>query len=189
MARVNLLPWREERRKQREQQFYQILLAGAMLAGLAVAGAWYAVDMRIGWQNSRNQMLTKEIKALDSKLTEIKDIEKTRQELLARMNVIEKLQADRNATVLFFNALADVTPEGVHISSIEQNSSSVKVQGIAESNSRVSDFMNQINASTLFNRAELQIIRTTQKEFQRRSHFTLNFVITDNTPEAEVKNK
>lgn len=180
MPKVNLLPWREERRKQRERKFYKLLAVSAITAAAAVTATGYFTNALLLFQQQRNQILQQEITALNMKLGEIQDIQNKRNELLARMGIIERLQANRNATVHFFNELTTITPDGVNLSAITQQEQQVDITGIAESNARISHLMENINRSTLFHSPELKIIRTYQaKEFQRRSRFSLSFGITE----------
>jgi type IV pilus assembly protein PilN len=144
---INLLPHREERRRQRKRTFFAALGASAVL-GLALVGLWYTVLQQLtDVQISRNEFLQAEIKRLE---TQIKDIATLRNEieaLKARQKAVEDLQTDRNTPVYLLNELVKQTPEGVYLTSIKQTGQVVAVTGIAQTNERVSELLR----NTLYN--------------------------------------
>ena len=170
---INLLDWRAERRQLRQQQFMAILgLAAAfgaavVLTGLFMAGG--AVDNQI----ARNEYLKQQIAETEQKIKEIQDLEKTKANLLARMRVIEQLQASRSATVHFFDEIINSLPEGVSLTAVKQVGNAITVEGIAESNGRVSTYMKNLDSSPWFADPKLVVIKTVEKDRQRKSEFSL----------------
>jgi len=157
---INLLPHREEKRRQRKQNFF-VATGVAAIAGLVVVGLWYSVlEQMKAAQQQRNEILRGEIRKLD---TQIKDIATLRAEieaLKARQGAVEDLQTDRNTPVYLLDELARQTPEGIYLASIKQNGNTVTVTGIAQTNERVSEFLRntQYNSPWL-ERPELVEIR------------------------------
>ena len=147
MILINLLPHREEKRKQRKRAYFVSLLACAVL-GVGIVGVWYSVLQQMNSaQESRNAFLKAEIDRLD---TQIKDIATLRAEidaLTARKKAVEDLQNDRNVPVYLLNELVRQTPEGVFLTNIRQNGQVVSINGVAQTNERVSEFLR----NTLYN--------------------------------------
>jgi type IV pilus assembly protein PilN len=144
---INLLPHREEKRRQRKQSFF-IGLAACALGGLAVVGIWYSVLQQLtSAQDSRNNFLKAEIARLDLQIKDIATLRTEIEALKARQKAVEDLQTDRNVPVHLLNELVRQTPEGVFLSSIRQNGSVVAITGIAQTNERVSEFLR----NTLYN--------------------------------------
>lgn len=173
MILINLLPHREARRRQRKQSFF-VGLGACALAGALIVGIWYSVLQQMtSAQESRNSFLSAEIARLD---TQIKDIATLRTEieaLKARQKAVEDLQTDRNVPVHLLDELVRQTPEGVYLTSIRQNGSVVAVEGVAQTNERVSELLR----NTLYNSAWLSkpelieitaITQTTANREQRR---------------------
>lgn len=170
---INLLDWRAARRERRLQEFKRQMVAAA-LVGIAIALLWYmqASGVRSD-QEARNDMLRSEIKSLDQKIKEIADLEKVQDNLLARMEVIESLQASRSASVHLFDELVDTLPEGVHLKRMVQNGDQVDLEGTAESNARVSQYMKNLERSAWFENPRLVVIRSREQGRLRLSEFTL----------------
>lgn len=147
MARINLLPWRAERRKQREREFYgQLVLAG--VAGLIVVIGWaFWMGQRIDNQNARNDYLNGQIKQVQVKINKIKDLEKVRQQLLDRKHIIEKLQSNRSQMVHLFDVLVKTIPDSVRLTSLKQNKQHLELRGVAQSNASVAEYMRHLEAS------------------------------------------
>lgn len=155
MARINLLPWREERRKQRQQEFYVLLGASAVAAILVVfIGLWY-IGSQIDAQTERNATLTREIQALDAQIAEIEELDRQRDRLIARKEIIEQLQATRSQMVHLFDELVRTLPEGVQLNSIKQGGSTLTLEGLAQSNARVSAYMRNLDASAWLKESEI----------------------------------
>jgi type IV pilus assembly protein PilN len=155
MARINLLPWRAERRKQREREFYMMLGASALAAVLVFLGATYWMGQRIDNQTARNNYLDKQIKDLDVKIEKIKDLEKTRSQLLARKQIIEDLQSNRSQMVHLFDQLAKTIPNGTRLTSLKQANDVLTLEGLAESSTRVATYMRNMENSPQMGRADL----------------------------------
>ncbi len=158
MANINLLPWRETLRKRRTSEFLAIMLA-AVLVTLGVLFGWHMlVERQIEQQNRRNNLLDQEISLVDSRIREIQDLEKTKSQLLARMDIIQQLQASRPEIVHVFDELVNTLPDGVVLTSIVQRGNVLTVRGRAQSNARVSAYMRNVEASDWVSNPKLQII-------------------------------
>ena len=173
MAHINLLDWRHQQREQRKQQFAVMVGVGVAIAGLLVFAAMSYMNQAIQYQKDRNQLLKTEITAVERKIKEIEELERVKDNLLARMRVIEQLQASRSATVHFFDEIVNTLPEGVFLTSIKQTGANVAISGIAESNGRVSTYMKNLEASPWFKDPKLVVIKSTEENRVRRSQFEL----------------
>jgi type IV pilus assembly protein PilN len=159
MPRINLLPWREERRKLRQRQF-NLTAAMVAAAGALTVVAWYGYeDGQIGYQNQRNQYLADQIKLMDERITKIKDLEDTKQRLLARMQIIEQLQQSRPTEVHFLDQLVKTLPGGVFLTSVVQNGDALNINGSAESSARVSTYLRNLDASPWLGNPNLQVVQ------------------------------
>jgi type IV pilus assembly protein PilN len=174
-VKINLLDWRTELSNLRKQQFGAMMVAGAMIAAGLVGAATYGVSDAIDFQKQRNEFLRGQIAEMDKKIKEIEDLEKTKASLLARMKVIEELQASRAAMVHFFDEVLNTLPDGVYIKSLRQSGTAVTIEGVAESNGRVSAYMKNIEASKWFSEPKLVVINTKDVNKRRQSEFTLTF--------------
>jgi len=158
MARINLLPWRAERRKQRQQQFYA-MLGVAALAGLVL---WFLVNSyynaQIDGQNRRNAYLKEQISQVEARITEIDELDRQKARLLARKDVIEQLQANRSQMVHLFDSLVRTIPDGVVLTSIKQVGEQLTLEGRSQSNARVSTYMRNLEGSGWMTKPELSII-------------------------------
>jgi type IV pilus assembly protein PilN len=174
MARINLLNWREEKRKQIEQQFYA-MLAGAAIVGVAVV---FAVQMQLGamidHQTARNDYLKAEIKKVEKAIAEIKALEKKKEDLLARMKVIQQLQGNRSDSVHMLDELVKVLPEGVHLTRFVQKKDALTFDGVAQSNARVSAYMRNIERAEWLKNPNLKVIQSKKGGSDGYSQFTLN---------------
>jgi type IV pilus assembly protein PilN len=173
MARINLLPWREDLRKEQRRQFFVMLGASAFLMLLVVGYVHLHINGMIQTQESRNSYLQAQIKEVESKIKEIDNLEKQRQQLLARMRVIEQLQGDRSVIVHLFEELAKAVPDGLHVVNVKQVGKILTVQGVAQSNARVSSFMRNLDASPWFENPVLEIIQVDDKGQRGSRTFTL----------------
>jgi type IV pilus assembly protein PilN len=173
MTKINLLDWRNARRQQRKQQF-MLLVGLAFLASTLIVGiAYFAMDAAISHQQERNKILQTEITALDKQIKEIQELQRVKANLLARMRVIEQLQQSRSATVHFFDEIINTLPDGVYLTGIKQSGADVTLNGIAESNGRISAYMKNLDASPWFKDPKLVVIRTSDKNHLRNSEFQL----------------
>ena len=156
MAHVNLLPWRAARRKQREREFY-MQLGAAFAVAVVVLLIWISwMNARIDNQNDRNAYLQDQIKQVDVRIAKIKDLEKVRDHLLARKKIIEQLQADRSQMVHLFDELVKTIPSSVRLSGLKQNGQSMSLDGVAQSNASVADYMRNIEASPWMGHVDLR---------------------------------
>ena len=177
MIRINLLPWREARRKAHNLQFYILM---AMVAGLAgsivlLVHGYYAT--RISIQDERNRFLKNENVKLDKEIAEIKKLKEEIQSLLSRKRVIETLQADRAQTVYLLEQLVRQTPDGVYLSSVRQKGAKVNLTGYAQSNARVSTLMRNFEASDFLSNPVLVEIKAVNVNNRRLSQFVMNVSI------------
>jgi type IV pilus assembly protein PilN len=158
MARINLLPWRAERRKQRQKEFTLMLGAAALGAVLLGFGISYYYGLQIDGQNERNTFVQNEITKVESQITEIEELNKTKARLLARKEVIEKLQSSRSQMVHLFDSLVRTIPDGVVLTSIKQDDQLLTLEGRSQSNARVSTYMRNLEGSGWMSGPELSII-------------------------------
>lgn len=175
MAKINLLPWRDELRKQRQQEFYVMLGIAAVIA----VGIWGVVHLYhtqlIEYHQARNAYIKIEIDKLDKKIAEIKQLQREKERLLARMRAIEQLQGNRPLIVRLFDELVNSLPEGVSLLGLSQKGTSVTINGVAQSNARVSNFMRNLESSDWLKDPQLDIIQAKDEAGQRISNFTLRF--------------
>ncbi len=178
MAHVNLLPWRAERRKQREREFYLQLVA-AFVVALGVLLLWiFWMDQRIDNQNDRNAYLQTEIKQLDVRIAKIKDLEKVREHLLARKQIIEQLQADRSQMVHLFDELVKTIPSSARLTALKQSGQSMSLDGVAQSNASVAEYMRNIEASPWMGHADLRKTENTHDATRMPYVFGLNVTLS-----------
>src|ERR1700690_4010431 len=173
MPRINLLPWREQERKVRRREF--LVAAGAavfascilVVVGKLVYSSW--TDSQI----EKNNLLKKEIVKLDAQIADIQDLENRKQRLVARMEIIEKLQRKRPEIVHQFDELVHTVPDGVYLTAIKQNANKLEIRGVAQSSTRVSTFMRNIDTSTWMDNPVLQVVETAKDSPTGGSSFTL----------------
>lgn len=183
MIRINLLPYREEARKARRIQFYSLAGMVAVFSGLVVLLGYTVIEGYISSQQSKNDFLKKEIVVLDKQLDEIKRLKEQTAALLARKQVIESLQRDRNETVYLLSELAKQIPEGVYLKSAKQNGASINLTGFAQSNARVSTLMRNIESSQWLERPDLVEIKAVSQDKRRLNDFVMN--VSLKRPKAE----
>ena len=158
MPRINLLPWREQQRKERKLAFF-VSLGGAAIGALLVAFAGYLlVNSMISGQERRNERLHTEIRSVDRQIEQINDLETQKQRFISRMQVIEKLQRSRSEVVHLFDEVAKTMPDGTYLTSFKQDGKRLKFEGVAQSSTRVSTFMRNISASQWMKDPELEVV-------------------------------
>ena len=185
MAKINLLPWREERRKSQQRQFNG-MLGLAAVAGLVLSTLVYLYySGQVTGQNQRNELLRQEIAAVEVKIKEIEELDKRKESLLARKRVIEELQGKRYEMVSLFTELAKTIADGAQISTIRQSGSDLVIQGRAQSNARVSSYMRNIMASPVVSDPDLTVIEARGGDRALPYEFILNAKI--NAPAAEAE--
>lgn len=173
MPRINLLPWREEQRKQRQKDFAVSAAIAVVFGLLVVFFTNYIFEQRIDNQARRNDLLKQEIATLDKQIAEIRDLEAQKDRLLARMSIIEQLQRSRPEVVHLFDQLVRTLPEGVYLTSIKQEGSRLEIKGRAESSTRVSTLMRNIDGSDAMRSPMLQVVEAKDFDRQRLSEFTI----------------
>ena len=175
MAKINLLPWRAELRKERQKEF-GILMGVAAIGAVFIWGLvhFYYVQM-IEIQQSHNKYLQEQIANLDKKIKEIQELEAEKERLLNKMRAIEQLQTNRPLIVRFFDEIVSILPEGVSLIKLDQKGTSITVNGEAQSNARVSTLMRNIENSQWVKNPKLDVIQAKEVNGQRISQFTLRF--------------
>ena len=176
MARINLLPWREKLRKQRLREF-GLMALGALILTLSGMGYWHWYNEGlIDNQRDRNRFLEREISKVDKEIAEIRELEKTRQQLISRMKVIEDLQVSRPQIVHLFDELVTVVPDGAFLTQMTQRGRNLILNGRAQSNARVSAYMRNIESSPWLAKPKLQIIEHKNQEKAADNTFALDLV-------------
>lgn len=173
MVKINLLPWREELRKKKQQDFVAGIGAGILATCLILVLVYLYIEGLKEYQGRRNTMLQNEIAILDKKIQEIKDIEEKKNKLLTKIEVIQKLQESRPEVVHLFDELAKTTPEGTYLIKFTQIGDTLTMQGKAESNARVSAYMRAIDSSLWLNTSVLGVIKGEGKSNGEMNDFTL----------------
>ncbi|WP_117311293.1 PilN domain-containing protein [Stenotrophomonas sp. G4] len=172
MARINLLPWRAERRKQRQREF-GIMLGMAALGGLLLSLLiWFYYDMQVSGQNDRNAYLQTEIDKVKEQNKEIDRLDEQKNRLLARKAVIEQLQAKRSQMVHLFDALVRTIPDGVVLTALQQEGDVLTLEGRTQSNARVSAYMRNLEVSGWMTNPELAIIEAREPEKDKEGRAT-----------------
>ena len=191
MPRINLLPWRDQQRTERKKAF-MVGMGAAGLAALAVSAAgWLMLSQMIDGQRQRNRLLTTEIQVLDKQIEQINSLETQKDQFIARMQIIEKLQRSRPEIVHVFDTFVKTVPDGTYLTGITQTEQRFRIRGVAQSSTRVSSFMRSLTASEWLKNPELEVVEAT-KSNSIGSDFTL-FVdqVTSQAQEAvtDVKGK
>lgn len=184
MAHINLLPWREEQRQEQTRQFATLTVLSLILTGALIFMVHVMFDNQIEHQKYRNKMLQDEITTLDASLKQIDALEETKEQLLARMDVIQSLQQQRPQIVHLFDDFVRTVPEGIYLSDIKQEGNQLTIKGVAESNGRVSAYMRNIDSSDWMATPKLKVIET-RKGTLRSSDFTL--VTSQTSPDDKNK--
>jgi type IV pilus assembly protein PilN len=164
MARINLLPWRAERRKQRQREFYGMLGFAAVAGVLLSLLCWFYYDRQISGQNERNAFLEAEIAKVQEQNKEIERLDRQKDRLLARKKVIEELQGKRSQMVHLFDSLVRTIPDGVVLTALKQEGDILTLEGRTQSNARVSTYMRNLESSGWMTNPELSIIEAKAQE-------------------------
>lgn len=188
MAKINLLPWREERRQQQTKEFYIILVISAVMALLVFGLAYYYYDQSTKFQKQRNQFLTTEISLLDAQIAEIKKLEAQKASLIARQEVIEELQASRTQMVHLFDELVKTIPNGVFLEKITQQGNVISLEGYSQSHSRVSDYMRRLEQSEWFNSIDLDYIKADNTLVSHEQKFKLSVKLVNPNSKKNTEN-
>ena len=173
MPSINLLPWREAERKRRQREF-GVAMGGAIVAAIAVVMlTMLAYSQMIAGQKARNDRLTAEIVELEKSIEEIDGLERQKERLLARMEIIEQLQKSRPEIVHLFDEVVRQLPEGVYLTGMKQTGARVEIRGVAQSSTRVSALMRQIDASDWLTDPEVERVQTTTSGASRQAQFVV----------------
>jgi type IV pilus assembly protein PilN len=167
MARINLLPWREEARRERQRQFLYSLMGTLVLGAILVLLVGLFFDQRISQQEARNQMIQVEINRLEQRIARIRELEATRNRLLSRKQIIESLQASRSLTVELLDKLAKTIPVGITLTNVRQQGNNLTLLGTSQSNARVSAYLQSLDSMDFFVRPELEYVRAAEKPASR----------------------
>ncbi len=187
MARINLLPWREEYREEKKQEFIRQLALVCLLAGI-VGYAWFQVmASAVDNQNQRNTVLQTEINLLQQQVKEIQELKKRRAELIDRMKVIQDLQGTRPIIVRYFDEMARAVPDGIFLTSLVRTGETITVEGVTESNNRVSTFMRQLDDSEWFADPNLKSVTADPKFGEQASRFLMHVKTVLPAGETEEK--
>ena len=159
MARINLLPWREELRRERQRQFMLSTMMTAVLGVILVFVIGLVFDQQINHQQFRNQLIQSEIDLLTVRIARIEELEQTRSRLLSRKRIIEELQASRSLTVEMLDQMAKSIPVGVTLNTVRQQGMNVTFAGYSQSNARVSAYLQSLDRNDLFLVPDLGVVR------------------------------
>jgi type IV pilus assembly protein PilN len=171
MPRINLLPWREEQRQKRKKDFVTAILGAVLIGGALAYGYKMTVQSWTANQNQRNQILTAEIAELDKQIEEILGLESQKERLLARMQIIDQLQRSRPEVVHLFDELVETLPDGVYLTEVKQNSTRVEITGAAQSSTRVSALMRNVDESEWLRNPGLDVVETVDRGPSRNAQF------------------
>ena len=160
MPSINLLPWRQALRQRRRKEFLFGIVGAVVLAGIITLIANFVVSSMIDAQNRRNELLKAEIAQLDKAIEQILALEEQKARMISRMQVIDTLQASRPEVVKLFDQFVSTLPEGVYLTSIKQSGKKIEFNGVAQSSTRVSALMRNIDASETLSQPELKVIQT-----------------------------
>lgn len=174
MSRINLLPWRDQYRQEKKQEYFTIL-GGVFIIAAVAAYLWVSsVQSAIEYQDQRNATLTREIQQLEKKVAEIKELQKRKAELLDRMRVIQGLQGTRPVIVRYFDELARAIPDGVFLLELKRTGDKIELSGIAESNNRVSSLMRNLDESDWFHAPNLTSVSAAPEEGEAANKFSMS---------------
>jgi len=189
MIRVNLLPYREEAKKARRNEFFALCGFVLLIAAVLVFLGYTILEGYISSQNDKNEFLKKEIAELDKQIDQIKGLQEQTQALLSRKQIIESLQNDRGESVHLLSELVKQVPEGIYISSVKQTDKKVDLQGMAQSNARVSTLMRNLENSRWLERPQLIEIKVATAEKRRLNQFLMTVYLTAKTAESTTEAK
>ena len=188
MPRINLLPWREELRQKRKKDFMLAMLGAVLLGALLTYGYKLTVEAQISNQDARNTLLRNQIASLDKQIKAISGLEAQKQRLLARMKIIDQLQRSRPEVVHLFDELIRTLPDGVYLTDVSQKGTRITIKGSAQSSTRVSALMRNIEASKWLKNPGLDVIKT--KDKTKTANFTVyadEVSLTDQDADSDDK--
>ncbi len=182
ITRINLLPWREELRQEQKKQFGILTVLMMFLAAAIIGLIHLQMVTKIDYQLSRNSFMSSEISKLDKEIAEISELRKVRRSLVERMEVIQDLQRSRPSIVHLFSEIVKTVPNGVYLESLTQTGDNLLMNGLAESNARVSTYMRNLDASDWLKAPNLNVIEIEDIKVNRISTFTLT--VKQTSPDA-----
>jgi type IV pilus assembly protein PilN len=185
MAKINLLPWREELRAERQRQFMTSVAVTVVAGVVLVFLVGMIFDQRIGNQEARNQTLRGEIARLESQIRRIEELEQVRSDLLSRKEIIEQLQASRSLTVEMMDQLAKTIPVGVTLNTISQQGMNVTLEGTSQSNARVSAYLQSLAENELFIDPDLAIVEAVNNDDSPTEPYEFTVKVKLRTPASE----
>jgi type IV pilus assembly protein PilN len=191
MAHINLLPWREAYRQEKQKEFLSILGLTAIAGVTVVFASHMFVSNMISNQEDRNNYLESEIKSVDKRIEEIKELEKTKQALLDRMEIIQQLQRSRPEIIHTFDELVTTLPDEAYITTLTQRGNQLEIKGKAASNARVSEYMRNLDASPWLASPKLTVIETKKDAGKERKDNLRSFALNVSkvTPEKTADKK
>lgn len=187
MAKINLLPWREELRQERQRQFAMSALLAAVAGVAIVFIVSLGFDRAISQQNARNQAIQTEISRLQVQIRRIEELEETKARLLSRKAIIEELQASRSLTVEMMDQLAKTIPMGVTLNAIQQQGMNLRLAGTSQSNARVSAYLQSLADNELFIDPDLSVVRAVDAPVNSQEPFEFNLSVKLRSPLTEAE--
>lgn len=187
MPHINLLPWREEIRRERQRLFINIAVGAAILMVGIIILTHLQIAGKIETQEGRNQFLEQQITSVNKEIEEIKALEKEKAALLARMKIIQELQSSRSEVVHLFDEIAKAVPDRVYLTKLDRKGPLIQIEGFADSNGDVSEFMRKLNASPWLGQPKLAVIETGKADNASKSRFQLEVV--QHNPQVEEAKK
>lgn len=189
MAYINLLPWREEALKAKQKEYFTLLGLVAVLAfGLVFIVSLY-YQARIDGQVSRNQYLKNEISVLDSRISEIRNLNDKKKSLQKRIDVVEQLQRSRNVGTQVLDEIAKIIPSGIYITALDKQGNSIELTGKSESNNHLANMIRAIELSDLFTDATPESITSNEKTSKLLSDFKMRIRIKGLTDDSDTSGK
>lgn len=185
MSNINLRPWRDELRSERQKQYIMVLVFVAVAAAAALFSWQQQVAGNIDNQRQRNAFLNQEIKAQESRIIEIKELQAKRTKLIERMTVIQKLQGDRPIIVRIFDELARTLPDGVYFESLSRKADMIAIRGVADKPSGISDLLRNLDKSVWFKDAFLSNINAIKDASGEPIGSGFNITVKQTNPSAE----
>ena len=186
MANINLLPWREDLRREKKREFLGYL-AVTLLAGVVAVVFWvFLVNQQIETQQARNAVLSREIAILDEKVKEINELKKRREQVLARMRVIQELQGNRPDAVRVFDETVRVLPSGIYLETLSRQGMGISLVGYAESNNRIAAMMRAVESSNKFEAPNLTKVVADRRLGEQGNRFDLRIKVTKQPTEGET---
>ncbi len=187
MDRINLLPWREEQRRERQRRFMSTLLVTAVLGVVFAFLAITVYNQKITHQNYRNELVQEEIRKLEIRIKRIDELERTRERLISRKQVIERLQASRSMTVELLDHLAKTIPVGVTLATVRQQGPTLSLTGSSQSNARVSAYLRELEGNDLFLNPQLDFVRSASRPDTATEPYQFSIKVNLRPPKSVVE--